>query len=528
VQPTRRSIQRHDRLARVALHAVVSVALTFPLVVHLRSALPLGTEGTSTVPLFNLWTLRWGAGHPLPFGDGYWNAPIFASTAGTFAFSEPQPLTSMVFGVVRHLGGDVAGYGLVLLLALTLNGLAAAALARRLGASNVQGTLVGVFAQVLPFVVDQLGVLQLAMLWPWFALLALLVRWLDEPEPRLAALIGLAAAAGALTCGNHTLLFGTSLVMVVPLACSRAWRTEWRARVGGAMIAIGVAVAVAGPVILAQQSLLEGRAWRRETVLSGSAELSDWWWGGSTWPGVALLALGCTGAWVGRARPAVRLFVGLAIVGFLMSFGPRVSVLGWHPWDSAADVMPGVARLRNPWRAAAIVHVALVALSAVAVVTLWSSPRRRLGRTVLVVASVAVIVGGWGGRAALYAVPEPEAAIIEALEDRNDDLAVAWLPFAPNTATASFQPTTLAMLDALDHGHTLVNGYSGFFPLDHAQLREDLRGFPDITSIDALTSRGAGYVIADPAWFELRRDVIDASEIVVLVEAPRGVLLELP
>jgi hypothetical protein len=75
------------------LYAALAIVLTWPLALRLTTHLPIGAESSPTVPLFNLWTLRWNAERLAEGYRGYWDAPIFHPTTGAFAFSEPQPLT---------------------------------------------------------------------------------------------------------------------------------------------------------------------------------------------------------------------------------------------------------------------------------------------------------------------------------------------------------------------------------------------------------------------------------------------------
>jgi hypothetical protein len=92
--------------------------------------------------------------------------PIFAPLIGTYARSELQPVTGLAFGVLDRVLPATAAYGLLVLLALTANGVAAAAVARRLGVGRGPALVAGCLARVVPFAFDQLGVVQLLMLWP--------------------------------------------------------------------------------------------------------------------------------------------------------------------------------------------------------------------------------------------------------------------------------------------------------------------------------------------------------------------------
>jgi len=65
------------RGAVVLLFGALAVVWTWPLALHATTHLPLGTESSATVPLFNLWTLRWNADRLAHGYAGYWDAPIF-------------------------------------------------------------------------------------------------------------------------------------------------------------------------------------------------------------------------------------------------------------------------------------------------------------------------------------------------------------------------------------------------------------------------------------------------------------------
>ncbi len=523
-------LSRSDRvrsaLWSTAFHAAISVIATFPLIWHVRTRLPLGTEPTGTVALFNLWTLRWGAEHLVPFGDRYWNAPIFAPATGTFAWSEPQPFTGAMFWLLRHLGGDVAGYNLVLILSLTLTGVLGARLARVLGAGTVAAAVVGVWFQLLPFVFDQLGVLQLVMVWPLVLMVTEFIIWTRDPELGPAVRFGLAAAIAILSCGNLALVAAFTMLIAAPVICSRRHPGAWPQRIGGLCVAVSIVIVTAVPVVFAQQQRLEGRRWSDATIRAGSATWGDWWIGGRAWPGVPIVVLAAWGAWRTRREPVTRYLLALALLGMLFSFGPRLPLIGPSGWGWWIEVMPAIGRLRSPWRAAAITQLALVALAVPVLVALIRG-RRAVGVAVAAVLATVVLLGA-GGPGRLLIAPTEDAVVVAALRSRPDGSPVVVVPFAPGPAASDFEPTAEAMLTLLDAGHPLVNGYSGFFPLDHSVLRDRLQGFPDSTSSAELRRRGVRYVVADLAWLGSWRDELDEQRITVVSVGSSSVLLELP
>lgn len=107
-----------------------ALVLTFPLVRHFSTAIPLGSEHSATVGYFNLWTLQWNIEQLLHGFPDYWNPPIFAPSTGVFAWSELEIVTAFWALPGWLIGGPAVGYNSVIILFLTLNGFFAFALLR--------------------------------------------------------------------------------------------------------------------------------------------------------------------------------------------------------------------------------------------------------------------------------------------------------------------------------------------------------------------------------------------------------------
>ena len=534
---------RRHLLAAVAAYVLGALAAAWPLPLHLGDRIATGTEDTSTVPLFNLWSLRWNADRLGHLYAGYWQAPIFHPTRGAFAFSEPEPLTGLAFAPLHWLtGNQVLAYNLVLVGALVLNGWAAARLCRRLGVTPFVAVLVGLAVQRLPFVLDQLGVLQLVMVWPVLLTVDAALAWSAQGGRRRATLVGLGLVATFATCTYYGLFLAVVLAVLVPFVLRRSWLDV--RRLGEAMIGAGIFVAYAVPLLVGQQRWLSGFSWTDATVQANSASWSDYrnlperalgarllpWVAGDPatghrlYPGTVFLVLAGSGAWValrhhvGRwprvhRRWAGFLLAALAVTG-LLSLGLNLHIASWQPYALVREVVPGFSRLRSPFRFAVVVQVCVVVLAALGVERVVRRPG--LGRPAavfLVLLAVAEVASGGTG---LARVPPESTAWSRYLADRPGDQAVAMIPFAPGPRVAQFEPTARAMLIGLDHHKPLVNGYSGFFPDSYQTLSDEVAKFPDGGALRALRRAGVRWIVIDDGWLDVdRQGRVDATPVLV-------------
>lgn len=508
------------RLILALGHLAIAIALTWPLAMRL-DRLALGTESSTTVPAFNAWTLAWTADRVPHLLDGWWDAPIFWPTDGAFARSETQLPTGVIAWLFDIVVGDpIVSYGLTLLIVMALNGIVVAWLATQLGAAQSIAWCVGVLAQASPYVAHELGVIQLVGLWPFAGTLAFVLRWAARPSGPNALGTGVFAALTALSCGYY----GAYLIVpfaTLPIVLARDW-PPLRQVVRDAAIAGATAVALAGPVLLGQAQRTSGLGWNRSTVVASSASWSDWLPSGPWWPGWVVVVFSAAGLWIGRRQPAIRWLAAIAVVCVVGSIGARLSILGWRPWWSIADRIPGFDRMRSPFRFAGIAHLVLAAMTAPALGALWAVRRS----AAVAAALVATALFPSAGRLAPGRTPSTATTFLASTADRAPVVA---LPFASSGRTSSFEATTDEMLDGLEHGHPLVNGYTGFFPDSDRDLRRTLRGFPDGDSVGALCDRGVRWAVVDRTWLvEQRRSRLAAFDISVVFDGEESLVIQLP
>lgn len=487
----------------LTVYVVAAFVATWPLLLHVSTKLPMGTEPSPTVPLFNLWTMGWNATWFSQASAEYWNAPIFHPAPGTFAFSDPQPLTGLIATPLWHVS-PVLAYNVTLLTFLVLNAYSVRSLLVSRGFDAASALLGGLFVQFLPFLAHERGVLQLQPLFPAVWAIDQLWKLAEHGRLRNGLGLGLAGAAMFLMSEYLAVFLVMFLFPLVPLL----WRELKRS---GRALALGAGIGalLVLPVALPQASWLNIFGFERSdrTIERFSASASDYLrrspalWNTDASdapakhlsPGIVLLGLAGIGAWSGLRSGAERrrwtlflLFAGAW--AFFLSLGPIPSVGNLAPYE-AVRAIPGFASLRSPFRFALFVQLAVALL---AVSALEGSFKRHGSGITLAVACLALVE--------ILPRPSPMVDAPPTVERTDISSPVVFLPFVQGTHAADYFRTTAAMCALLPSGARLVNGYSGYFPELNGQLKALMEDFPTESGMKALRTLGVKSL-----FFELDR-----------------------
>jgi hypothetical protein len=488
-------------------------------VLHLADSIPLGSERSPTVPLFNLWSLGWNVDRLQHGFQGYWDAPIFYPVRGSFAFSEPQPLSGLMSAPFWALSPALA-YNTVLLLFLILNGLAVYMFFRRRGLAFIPALLAGLLALSLPFLTQERGVLHLLPFWG--VLLAIDGLWslTENPSYQAGLRLGLGVAITFLTSEQYALFLGLLMLAAIPFLLPQVRQKRFWLSTGLAAATVAILIL---PVALSQLEVLETMAFTRSTatVVNGSAQITDYLRPSSaTWqsrwfplnfqgtqrlfPGAILLALAFAGAVVGlrqRRHRGWTIFVGISLsLVFLVSLGLNLEVGDWRPYTLLREFAPGFSNLRSPFRIAYFAQIYLLFLAGLFLG--WLAQQGRLIIALLLVGLAFLEV--FPRPARLTPVPTPietEAIVGPAI----------FLPFPDDRATAAYVNTTSWMVASSPGLTPLVNGYSGYFPSLQSQLKTLLADFPTPGGIAALRALGVQSIL-------IRQDWLDETQISRLAE----------
>jgi len=529
----------------IGIFSVLAITSMHWVVRNISAALP----GDLGDPLLNTWILAWDADRFLHGLDGFWDAPMFFPYPSSLAYSEHLLGVAIFTAPLQWLTDNpVLVYNLVYLASFVLAGTGMYLLTTSITGSRLAGMIGGMAFAFLPYRADQASHLQV-LLYGWMPVgLWGLHRYFYSGQRKMLIVFALAFVLQGFSNGYFFYFFAAIVVIV---ACVEViYRVRQRpimlvdltctALLMGAMVA---PIAIAYLDVRTDMSLVRTRSemvmFSADTTsyLHASPDLSLW---GNTlqgggletklFPGFGLLTLAALGlitpfafktASKTNLKRLAATYGTVAAVSFVISLGPEPSFDGillttTGPYDWLLSVIPGFDGLRVPARSAIAVFLGLAVLASIAMRCLVDRLSRRAAIAVTLVIMTVIAAEGYHTRRMVPFHPdgpEAERATTEWLRQLPPGPAIV-LPFYDRT---DHVPNTMRSVYAtLQHGHPLVNGFSGFStPLvryfeDSTKLR-DYRQYNDV--LNGLRAVGVRYVLIHGHRFR------NAEEVSILVTA---------
>ena len=479
------------------LYLVAAVALTWPLATQLTTHLG-ALEGAGD-PYLNLWILgtgmkAWLADPGSVLSGRVFDANIFYPAPGALTYSDHLLLQSFVMAPLYAVTHSLAlCYNVLLIASLALSGLAMHALVKGITASTPAAFLAGLAWACWPYRSAHLLHLQLQSL--YFLPLALLALYRLAAARRKAgaAWLGVVAALQAIS----SVYYGVMMAVVLGVgSVAVAWSSgQWRNRrfwsrvvlagvVGGVLV-----VPVVWPYWQSQQregfgrNLFEAAAHAASVQSYTQVPPDNLLYGRSgvlvprapaagardrrhvehqMFPGLVLLGLAGLGLWRGwrsDARPIVVSAAVVAAAGLVLSFGPE-GVRPLYAW--MADHVFGFQAIRASARFSVVLMLGLCVLAGVGVA-------QARFRTSLVALLTAVMCLEYANAPLAFVVAPPAStATGRWLANATEPGAVLYLPLTLDRENSPF------MVQSLEHGRPIVNGYSGQRPSFYTSLVDAL------------------------------------------------------
>jgi hypothetical protein len=406
-------------LLAAAIYLVLTLILTWPLVVHLGSVVPndLGD------PLLNTWLLAWNA-RALPLTTHWWNAPQFFPVQGAMAFSEHLlGLSAIATPLIVLTGNALVGYNVAFLLSFPLCALSAHWLGYTIARRHDVGFVAGLAFAFAPYRMAQFAHIQvMSPYWMPIALVGL-HRYMEDRRARWLALFAAGWTMQALTCGYYLFYLSVFVALwIVWFIVSRgAWVDLGRVTVAWAAGAVALVPIVYGywTIQRAQglrRDLLEIKVFSADIASLLKAPDNVWLWRwlsvydraeGALFPGATLVVLLAAAVLIGvpsasggrRPLLAARFALGGAAIAIGLALSP--ALVG--PWK----LQLGTARLFTVSSAAKPLMLGMVLIAIAAFVhpgfrLLW---RRRSAFVFYVLAAIVLWLFSLGPDPTLMNVP---------------------------------------------------------------------------------------------------------------------------
>ncbi len=241
-------VLRRPDLAAVLAFAVLAVALTFPLVLHMADHVASDVRD----PMYCLWLLSWDVHAAIGNPAGIADANIFYPHRGVLFYGDALPaLALMAAPVILLTQNPVLAYNLLFLVSFFIAGHGMYLLVRRLTSSRSAAFVAGLIFAYFPYSFAHLSHLEL-LFYGWIPYCFLFIhRYFDEPSFKNMAGIAAFYILQVLSCAYYGeyMTFFIALTALYYAARTRAFRRPrfWR----DAGIAAALAAAVLGPYFLA-------------------------------------------------------------------------------------------------------------------------------------------------------------------------------------------------------------------------------------------------------------------------------------
>jgi hypothetical protein len=347
-------VRRHPYAWAAAGYSTLAIALTFPLVLHLSSAVPHDIGD----PLLTTAILWWNA-HVLPFTTTWWNGFAFYPAPGFMAFSDPRVGESLLASPLQWLGcGPVTAYNLTLLATFPLCALAAHWLGVVATGRQDAAAIGGLAYGFCPYRLSHLPHLELLAGFGMPAALVALHRYWETDRRRWLVVFALSLVVQGL-CSSYYLLFFSVLLTLWLLWFTRRQDVH---RLLGAAVAGVCALAALSPLVLGLARIHRYYGLQRpfDEIVTLSADAtslltaheSSWLWGwtarwarpeGELFPGATISALAIVGVAIAWRRRAASDRLDRLSIWLIPAAGvcAAVAFCGWMyaPWRLA---IPGL------------------------------------------------------------------------------------------------------------------------------------------------------------------------------------------
>lgn len=490
----------------------LAALVTWPQVLY------MGTRvGAHDDPLFSIWRLAWVA-HALATDPArLLDANIFHPARHTLTFSDAMMLEGALAAPMFWIGASpIFIYNVLLLGGIAASGLAMFVLARHLLKATGPALVSAAIFTTAPYRIEHF--MHLELQWAMWVPLTLwaIHRAVERRSSRDGLLVGVFLWLQMLSSVYYGVFLAAIAAVFVLLLLLAYPRDTWQAMpalLAGGVLAVVLAVPYALPYLQTSRTV---RVREAPEVAVYSATLwsylaspqQSWLWGWTSdrwgaaelrlFPGTVALVLSVA-AGFSRPRRMVLVYAALAMVTIELSLGLNGHMYSWL--FSQVDALHG---LRSPSRFGIIVCCAIAVLAGfgaqMIAVRFAAFPSRAAGALAIALTLLIAIDNSTSGMFLTDLRYEPPNTFnvyktIRALGPG----AILELPIARLDALPGHE--ALYMFWSTAHWHPIVNGYSGYYPIEFAETVVRTEHFPDDQSLLQLRNTGVRYIVVHRTFY---------------------------
>ena len=491
-----------------ALFAALTVVMTWP------QAARLATSATPHPDVyFNMWRFAWFAHALASSPSRLLDGNIFYPEPRALTFSDAMPVEAALAAPLLWMRTPpVLVHNLLLLSGIVFSAAGIFMLASRLTGSSAAGITAGIIFAFAPYRFEHYMHMELQWtVWiPW-AFWGL-HRTVEHGRVRDGAMVGLFTALQFLSSIYYGIFLATLLALGTALLLCRARGAALRRTAPALLVGAAVAGALLTPYAIpyartrqhvgtrSPEQVLEFGARASSYVVSTDSNLL---YGARSaqrgrperrlFPGLLAVLLALVGLLLRRPTDEAIVYLITGVVAFEMSLGLR-----GYSFRFLYEYVPLFSSLRAPARLGIFVVFCLAILAAYGHAALQASLAKRWAAGLTMAIGGVLLVEYWVAPLPLAPFPNTPPPVYAWLATQSRGVVVEFPMPLPDTlpgheARYSYMSTF--------HWMPLLNGYSGYYPASYLSLIDNVRQFPDETSIALLRQRGVRYVVVHTSLY---------------------------
>lgn len=498
-------------IGAAALMTALAAIVTWPQALHMSTGF-----ATHQDPYFSMWRFAWFAHALVTSPLHLLDANIFHPATRTLLFSDAMLLESAVAAPFVWAGvPTVLIYNVLLFAGFVGSGVAMFVLAHYLTRSTGAALVAGAVFTLAPYRVEH--VMHLELQWVMWVPLTLwaLHRAVDESSWRFGVAAGVFIWLQVLSCVYYGVFLAILLAGFVPVLLLTSGRKALYA-VPALAAAAGVAAVLVLPYAWPYASLSKSLGPRPANAVTEysatplnylASSSSSWLWGWTAdrwggpevrlFPGLVAMVLALIGI-LARPRKLVLLYIVVTAVAVVGSFGLRTSMYAWL--FERVGLLQG---LRSPSRFGILAMCGIAMLAALGLSRLEASGRGRGVRQLTLMALLLLALESAVRPSPLTAASVvSDSAVYKTIRSSAPGVVLE-LPMP--RADGLPGPEYYYQIWSTHHWNRLVNGYSGYYPIDYLRTLASVRTFPDDASMARLRAHNVRYIIVHRELFEANR-----------------------